>query len=123
MERNPERVKETRADWCARYGDIRLKENSQKYKQENRARCTAQENERRAQMLKALPKWADISAIEVFYELSYLFTIYFDVQFNVDHIVPLQSDFVCGLHCEANLRVITAEENISKNNRYWPDMP
>jgi hypothetical protein len=41
----------------------------------------------------------------------------------VDHIIPLKSDFVCGLHCHTNLRVITAEENKAKNNRYWPDMP
>lgn len=35
----------------------------------------------------------------------------------------LKGKFVCGLHCEANLQVITKSENSKKHNSYWPDMP
>ncbi len=45
------------------------------------------------------------------------------VPHEVDHIVPLQSKVVCGLHNEFNLRVITRRENLSKKNYFWPDMP
>ena len=44
-------------------------------------------------------------------------------RWHVDHIVPLKSKIVCGLHCSANLQVIPAIINSSKGNRVWPDMP
>lgn len=45
------------------------------------------------------------------------------IKWHVDHIVPLKSKLVCGFHNEFNLAVITAKQNMSKGNRYWPDKP
>lgn len=56
------------------------------------------------------------------YALAKLRTVCTGRAWHVDHIVPLQSNVVCGLHCAANLRIVTAEENFSKGNRTWPNM-
>lgn len=77
----------------------------------------------RASKLRATPVWADKSAIEVIYSEARALTRETGILHHVDHIVPLVSKLVCGLHVPANLRAIPAKENHTKNNRTWPDMP
>lgn len=78
---------------------------------------------RHAAKMRAIPAWANKFFIEEIYVLSALRTAMFGFQWHVDHIVPLQSELVCGLHTEANLRVIPWIDNVRKHNRHWPDMP
>jgi hypothetical protein len=40
--------------------------------------------------------------------------------FEVDHIVPIKHDQVCGLHVLRNLQVITRVENRAKGNKFCP---
>ncbi len=42
---------------------------------------------------------------------------------DIDHIVPLKSKIVCGLHCLENLQYLPSAENQAKKNYFWPDMP
>lgn len=72
---------------------------------------------RHASKLKATPPWADKKLIALLYKEAA------SIGLHVDHIVPLQSPLVCGLHVENNLQMLSQKENIQKNNRVWPDMP
>lgn len=65
----------------------------------------------------------DIEKIRSFYIQANIMTTFTGIVFNVDHIVPIISPIVCGLHNHFNLQVITATENQIKSNRVWPDMP
>lgn len=83
-------------------------------------------NKRRTTKLNAIPKWIDKEweefAIKELYALAVLREKLTGIVWHVDHIVPLQSSKVCGLHCVANLQLLTKSANISKGNRTWPDM-
>ena len=78
---------------------------------------------RRASKKQAVPGWMNKAAVEAIYEKARKFTELTGEPFHVDHIVPLTSDIVCGLHWEGNLQVLPGAENLSKANRVWPDMP
>lgn len=83
----------------------------------------AKSAKRRAVSTKATPKWADMRKIKEIYTLAKERSRATGIKWHVDHIVPLQSPIVCGLHVEHNLQLLPAEENSRKHNRVWPDMP
>lgn len=72
---------------------------------------------------QASPAWADKAKVLAFYMECAKQTSATGIAHHVDHIVPLQSKYVCGLHNEFNLQVIPAVDNIKKHNRHWPDKP
>lgn len=78
---------------------------------------------RRASLGRATPLWANHEAIAATYAAAAEMSKATGVEFHVDHVVPLKSSIVCGLHCEANLNILPKALNLSKSNRYWPDMP
>lgn len=62
-------------------------------------------------------KWADDNKLKEIYKRACLMEQETGEKYDVDHIIPLNSDFVCGLHVENNLRIITKKENCSKYNK------
>lgn len=75
---------------------------------------------RRALKLKRTPSWLNDGHWFEIHSIYKFCSAFRKVGFNwhVDHIVPLQGKNVSGLHAPWNLQVLTAKENLSKNNRF-----
>jgi hypothetical protein len=65
------------------------------------------------------PKWADKKKMKEIYDRARLLSEETGVKHEVDHIIPLKNELVCGLHVETNLRIVTKEENRRKRNIFY----
>jgi len=89
----------------------------------NPEKCAALRAKHEAQKIQATPGWINQGYIDDVYRKAAIFTRRDGKLWHVDHIVPLRSKLVCGLHCEDNLQTMPGKDNMSKGNRRWPDMP
>jgi hypothetical protein len=97
-----------------------LREYRNTWKTNNKTQIRADTKARRRKHREATPKWLSRkqrSEIRQIYQIAITMTQTTGEQYVVDHIVPLRSDYVCGLHVPWNLRVITQEENLKKSNK------
>ena len=97
-----------------------LREYRNAWKRNNLLQIRADTKARRRKHRQATPKWLtrkQKSEIRQLYQIAITMTKTTGEQYVVDHIVPLRSEFVCGLHVPWNLRVITQEENLKKSNQ------
>jgi len=92
------------------------------YSRQSHAKESAKVAKRRAAKLQATVAWADKDKIAAIYVEAQRLSELTGVVYHVDHIVPLISKKVCGLHNEFNLQVLPGVENLKKHNRHWPDM-
>jgi hypothetical protein len=95
-------------------------EDNRRYKRQNKVKVLAWANKRRAAKLQATPAWADFKAIEAVYQKAAQLTEETGIKHEVDHIIPLIHPLVQGLHVPENLQILTAKENMAKNNRFTP---
>ena len=65
---------------------------------------------RRSRKRQATPFWSDLDKIKEIYANC-------PENLTVDHIIPITSPFVCGLHVSWNLQYLTRSENSKKGNR------
>tara|TARA_R110002126_G_scaffold268049_1_gene411542 strand:- start:335 stop:934 length:600 start_codon:yes stop_codon:yes gene_type:complete len=90
------------------------------WKQANADQVLADNKVRRRKHRQATPPWItrkQKSEIRQLYQIAITMSKTTGERYVVDHIIPLRSDYVCGLHVPWNLRVITQEENLKKSNK------
>jgi hypothetical protein len=116
---NRERMREIQNRWNRNHPDRRRKMND-RWRRENPGKATSIIAKRRAFKKKALAIWANTDAIKKIYDKAKYLSKTTGIPHEVDHIYPLQSKYMCGLHVENNLQILTKSENSSKNNRIWP---
>lgn len=85
-----------------------LLEKNKKYKEENEGYSTAFNSRNR----KRMPKWANKEKILAIYKEAK------EKGLEVDHIIPLNSKLVCGLHVHNNLQLLTSVENKRKQQKF-----
>lgn len=73
---------------------------------------------RRAAEHRAKPKWANKHEMLKIYKQAKLMSELMGEPYHVDHVIPLKHNLVCGLHCEFNLKAISANDNHKKNNKF-----
>jgi hypothetical protein len=91
---------------------------SREWRKNNPGKRNALKANYRAAKLQATPIWADLKAIELFYIEAQDLSKLMGEWYHVDHIIPLRGKNVCGLHVPANLQIITATENLRKQNKF-----
>jgi 5-methylcytosine-specific restriction endonuclease McrA len=84
----------------------------------NRDQRIRKKAERAALKKQATPSWTDPKVFKEFKECADAFRLFTGVEYHVDHIIPLKHKDVCGLHCEANLKIIPWRENLEKKNNF-----
>lgn len=65
---------------------------------------------RQAKYLKQMPPWVNMQELKAIYAAC-------PPGLTVDHMVPITSDVVCGLHVPWNLQYLELSENIRKGNK------
>ena len=96
-----------------------LKAYQQAWKERNVLWVRADTKARRRKHRDATPEWltrTQKAQIRHIYQIAITMSKTTGEQYVVDHIYPLRSEVVCGLHVPWNLRILTQEENLRKSN-------
>lgn len=95
----------------------RYKAAALKWARKNKGKRAAIIAARRMKQRHATPPWLTDHQKRQIRDL-YIAAAGRDGEWQVDHIVPINGDDICGLHVPWNLQIITGDENRHKGNRY-----
>jgi hypothetical protein len=105
-----------------RKNDPEYREKCNRWGKENREKRCEYTAKRKSIKLKAMPKWLtddELNQIKFIYDECHRITNETGIEHHVDHIIPLQGKFVCGLHVPWNLQILTAKENMEKGTTVY----
>lgn len=97
----------------------KLKEYVKRYSKKPKAkaiRCNIAAK-RRASLLNATPEWVNTDDLKEIYIMAKEIQWLSEERLEVDHIIPLQSELVCGLHVPWNLQILPKSLNVAKSNK------
>ena len=120
---NPEKAREKLRSWRERnpeHAKQTNKRSNTKRRKERPFIDTANNAKRRASKKKATPTWLtseDLRNIKAVYEMAVRLSTCLKIPYEVDHVIPLKGDSVCGLHVPWNLAPIPASLNRRKKNK------
>lgn len=92
-----------------------------KYRKKNKSKLRANKARYKYKKKKATPKWLtkrQWKEIDMFYIKATEMTTTYKVEYEVDHIIPIQGKNVSGLHVPWNLQILTREQNRDKTNKH-----
>lgn len=104
---------------CPDWRREKLKKTSE-WHQKNTHYELEKQKRRKAAKINAMAPWINRALVKEIYREAAHKTRETGIKHHVDHVYPLISPFLCGLHVETNLQILTEEENCSKGNRIWP---
>jgi hypothetical protein len=119
VKKNPEKSRQIKERWRKNNSE-KIREIQNHWRKNNKYKCNARAAKRRALKKQAIAPWANLDMIKKIYAAATELTEKTGIPHEVDHIYPLQNKYMCGLHVETNLQILTLEENRSKSNRTWP---
>ena len=106
-----------KAEWYQENHESRAAKQAE-WNKANVGKCRASKAKRRAAKLQRTPSWVDFEAIKAVYAEARRLEVLDGIPRHVDHEIPLQGELVSGLHIASNLQILTAQENLSKSNRF-----
>jgi len=95
---------------------------TREWAKKNPHKVLEQSARKRATKLKRVPCWLtkqDFESIKEIYLEAKELSDKEGKKYHVDHIIPLRGKYVSGLHVPSNLRILLAEENMAKSNKFY----
>ncbi len=116
---------EERKKYMSKYADknrTKIRKIASEWQKKNKGKVNANTALRHTAKMQRTPAWLtkhDKLHIKCLYQVAAMRTRESGQEWHVDHIIPLQGEYVCGLHVPSNLQIIPAVDNMSKGNRYY----